>query len=178
MVKGTIVLFTISAAYILGDFCTYQLLGLNLYNSRGFTYIGDLSFTLLVLWVSYYAFRNAFFPSRHRLKTSKDPQRLLTKIETLFDEEKIFMDDELDRRKLGYYLKIRSNYLKRIVPHSFRNLVNARRIKAAKKRLTNPRYQNYSMESIGLEVGFRNEVSFRRAFKQFEGMTLSEFKKL
>ena len=89
MVKGLILLFTISAVYIIGDFCTYRFLGLNLYNIRGFTYIGDLSFTLMVLWVSYYAFRNAFFPSRYRLKTSKKPALLVAKINTLFETEKI-----------------------------------------------------------------------------------------
>lgn len=176
MVKGLIVLFGISAAYIIGDFCTYRFLGINLYNIRGFTYIGDLSFTLMVLWVSYYAFRNAFFPSRLRLKTSKEPQLLLNKIDTLFKEEKIFMDDELDRRKLGYYLKIRSSYLVKILPQNFRNMVNKYRIAAAKKRMSDNRYKNYSVESIGLDVGFGNKWAFRRAFEAQEGMSPEIFK--
>jgi len=176
MVKGLILLFGISAAYIIGDFFTYRFLGLNLYNIRGFTYIGDLSFTLMVLWVSYYAFRNAFFPSRHRLKTSKTPQLLLDKIDQLFVEEKIFMDDELDQRKLGYYLKIRTKYLAKLLPNSFRNLVNKHRIKEAKKRMLDIRYQKYSLESIGLDVGFGNRWAFKRAFEQVEKMSPIEFK--
>lgn len=176
MVKGLILLFSISAVYIIGDFCTYQFLGFNLYNIRGFTYIGDLSFTLMVLWVSYYAFRNAFFPSRLRLKTSKDPQLLLDKIDALFKEEKIFMDDELDRRKLGYYLKVRSSYLAKILPHRFRNMVNKYRIAAAKTRMSDARYKNYSLESIGLDVGFGNKWAFQRAFEAQEGVSPVVFK--
>lgn len=176
MVKGLILLFSISAAYIIGDFCTYQFLGLNLYNIRGFTYIGDISFTLMVLWVSYYAVRNAFFPSRHRLKTSKEPQLLLDKIDQLFAEEKIFLDDELDKRKLGYYLKIRTHYLTKILPSSFRNLVNKYRVEEAKKRILDTRYQKYSLESIGLDVGFGDKWAFQRAFEQVEKMSPLDFK--
>lgn len=175
MVKGLILLFSISAAYIIGDFCTYQFLGLNLYNIRGFTYIGDLSFTFMVLWVSYYAFRNAFFPSRQRLRTSKEPQLLLKKIDSLFKEEKIFLDDELDRRKLGYYLKLRTNYLSKLLPNSFRHLRNKYRIEEAKKRMLDPRYQKYSLESIGLEVGFANKNAFLRAFKSIEKESATTF---
>ena len=178
LVKGLIALFAISAVYIIGDFCTYRFLGLNLYNIRGFTYIGDLSFTLMVLWVSYYAFRNAFFPSRQRLKTSKEPKLLLEKINALFQKEKIFLDDELDRRKLGYYLKIRSSYLAKILPNNFRNLVNKHRITEAKKRMIDKKYAGYSWESIGLDVGFGNKRAFRRAFKSLEGMTPEKFRKL
>ncbi len=176
MVKGLILLFATSAAYIIGDFCIYHFLGLNLYNIRGFTYIGDLSFTFMVLWVSYYAFRNAFFPSRHRLKTSKEPKLLLNKIDALFSEDKIFMDDELDKRKLGYYLKIRSSYLLKLLPTNFRNLVNKHRIAEAKKRMADSKYANYSLESIGLDVGFGDKVAFRRAFETVEGINLEEFK--
>lgn len=176
MVKGLIILFMISATYIIGDFCTYHFLGLNLYNIRGFTYIGDLSFTLMVLWVSYYAFRNAFFPSRHRLKTSKESQLLLDKIDHLFVEEKIFLDDELDQRKLGYYLKIRTSYLTKLLPNRFRNLVNKYRIAEAKKRILDKRYQKYSLESIGLDVGFGDRRAFQRAFEQIEKMDPLEFR--
>ena len=35
-----------------------------------------------------------------------------------YNTEKIFLDDELDKRKLGYYLKIRTNYLTKLLPSS------------------------------------------------------------
>ena len=86
------------------------------------------------------------------------------------------MDDELDRRKLGYYLKIRTKYLAKLLPNSFRNLVNKHRIKEAKKRMLDTRYQKYSLESIGLDVGFGNRWAFKRAFEQVEKMSPIEFK--
>lgn len=169
MVKGLILLFSISAVYMIADFCAYYFFGVNLYNIRGFTYVGDLSFTFIVLWVSYYAFRNAFFPSRHRLKTSKTPAALLVKIDTLFEEEKIYLDDELDQRKLGYYLKIRSSYLKKLLPYNFRTRIHKYRIAEAQKRLADTRYKNYTLESIGLDVGFKNKLAFKRAYKAIIG---------
>ncbi|MEM6316899.1 MAG: hypothetical protein AAF960_04475 [Bacteroidota bacterium] len=175
MVKGLILLFAISAAAIVGDFLTYRFLGVNLHNLRGFTYVGDLSFTFLVLWVSYYAFRNAFFPSRHRLDTNKTPKLLLQKIDDLFQREKIFMDDELDRYKLSYYLKVGNKYLKKVLANNFRNYINKCRIAEAKNRIAHPQYKDYSIESIGLDVGFGDKWAFKRAFKAIEKRSLKQF---
>ncbi len=177
MVKGLILLFVISGAYMVGDFVTYQFLGLNLYDIRGFTYIGDLSFTFIVLWVGYYGFRNSFFPSRKRLGISKSKDQLRQKINALFKEEKIFLDDELDKRKLGYYLKIRTSYLDKILTENFKQLISQCRIAEAKERINNPRYKDYTLESIGLEVGFSRKKTFLKTFETIEKMSPMAFKK-
>jgi len=143
----------------------YQFLGLNLYDIRGYTYIGDLSFTAIVLWVTYYAFRNAFFPSRHRLVPSPDVGK---QIERLFKEEEIYLDDELDTRKLSYYLKIKRKALLPILNRPLPIILNEYRINAANEKMKSPKYRNYSEESIGLAVGFPYKGAFFKAKKKGE----------
>ncbi len=158
MVKGLFLLFLISAGYIVGDFIVYQQFGMNLYNIRGYTYIGDISFTLIVLWVSYYAFRNAFFPSRHRLKNSSN---IADRLQQLFTKEQIFLDDELDTRKLSYYLKISKQQLTDFLQEPLSHVLHTKRIEEAKNRMQQPKYRNYSVESIGLDVGFATRQALR-----------------
>jgi len=143
-----------------GDFLVYQFLGLNLYDIRGYTYIGDLSFTAIVLWVTYYAFRNAFFPSRHRLAPSTD---IGSQVQHLFKEEEIYLDDELDARKLSYYLKIKRKDLLSILNKPLSALLNEYRLRAAKEKMESPKYRHYSEESIGLAVGFPYKGAFLKA---------------
>ena len=162
MVKGLIVLFAVSAASIIGDWVAYQFLGYNLYDIRGYTYIGDLSFTLIVLWVSYYAFRNAFFPSRHRLKNTSP---LASTLQGLFQQEKIFLDDELDARKLSYYLKISKQELATFLKEPLATLLTRLRLQEVEKRMALPLYRNYTKEDIGLDVGFPHKAAFKKAMK-------------
>jgi len=163
MVKGLFPLFLVSAGYIVGDFIVYQLLEMNLYDIRGYTYIGDISFTLIVLWVSYYAFRNAFFPSRHRLK---EVTNLSQRLHHLFTEEKIFLDDELDARKLSYYLKISKLQLIDFLAQPLSLLLKEKRLQEAKSRMENPAYRNYSLESIGLDVGFPSRKAIHKHLRK------------
>ena len=165
LVKGILLLFIICAGYIVGDFLVYQFLGLNLYDIRGYTYIGDFSFTGIVLWVTYYAFRNAFFPSRHRLVPSPDVGE---QVQRLFKEEEIYLDDELDARKLSYYLKIKKKDLLRILNRPLATILKEHRISAAEKKMNSPKYRNYSEESIGLAVGFPYKGAFLKARKKNE----------
>ncbi len=165
LVKGILLLFIICAGYIVGDFLVYQFLGLNLYDIRGYTYIGDLSFTAIVLWVTYYAFRNAFFPSRHRLAPSAD---VGNQIQRLFQEEEIYLDDELDARKLSYYLKIKKQALVGILNKPLTTILREYRISAAEAKMKSSKYRNYSEESIGLAVGFPYRGAFLKARKKVE----------
>ena len=160
LVKGILLLFIICAGYIISDFLVYQFLGLNLYDIRGYTYIGDLSFTGIVLCVTYYAFRNAFFPSRHRLAQYPD---LENQVQRLFNEEEIYLDDELDARKLSYYLKIKRKDLLPILNKPLPILLTEYRISAAEEKMNSPKYRNYSEESIGLAVGFPYKGAFLKA---------------
>lgn len=174
MVKGLIVLFSISGAYIIVDFFIYRFFGLNLYNLRGFTYIGDLSFTGMVLWVSFYALKNTFWLKNTKVVDEEVAKNIGDNLVRLFEQQKMYMDDELDKRKLAYYLKVRNNQLKVFLPEKLENLANKYRIAEAKSRLLDSRFADYSLRSIGTEVGFPNKTTFLHIFEQLEGRKLKK----
>ena len=61
---------------------------------------------------------------------------------------------------------------------NFKTLLNERRINEAAKWLTDENYQNQTIQAIYESVGYRNSVSFLRAFKKIYGMKPSEYQKL
>ena len=63
-----------------------------------------------------------------------------------------------------------------LLPYRFRNLVKKYRIEEAKKRIMDTRYQKYSLESIGLDVGFGDRWAFESAFEQVEKISPMDFK--
>ena len=52
MLKILLILFWINSGYIVSDFFMYQFLDFNLHTLRGYTRFGDISFSLMVIWMS------------------------------------------------------------------------------------------------------------------------------
>ncbi|MEM6895389.1 MAG: AraC family transcriptional regulator [Bacteroidota bacterium] len=97
------------------------------------------------------------------------------KLETLFNEEKIFADHTLDREKVAKELGISSGYLSQIINgvtgDSFSSYLNHYRVEAVKKMILNSEFDNYSLLAIGLESGFTSKTTFHKVFKKHTGMT-------
>ncbi len=75
-----------------------------------------------------------------------------------------------------------AKYLSQIINDTygcnFNNFINEFRIKeAARRMLDGGEYAMYTIEAIANSVGFRSRSTFVGAFKQFTGLTPSEFKK-
>lgn len=58
-----------------------------------------------------------------------------------------------------------------IANKSFIDYLNEMRIEQAKKLLTNPNYEKYTIASIGLESGFNSKSTFFTVFKKHTGIT-------
>jgi AraC-like DNA-binding protein len=59
----------------------------------------------------------------------------------------------------------------------FNSFVNKFRIKEARKMLLSAEYENYTIEAIAREVGFKSKSSFNLYFKKVTGLTPSFFQK-
>jgi YesN/AraC family two-component response regulator len=73
--------------------------------------------------------------------------------------------------------KLRNIINKGLGYKNFNDLLNSYRIKKAKELLLNTNEKDLSITRIALEVGYPNAAAFNRAFKQFTGLTPSEFRK-
>jgi len=109
-------------------------------------------------------------------------QDILNKVMEMFEVKEIYKEEGLTIRKLSEYMNMQEYKLRNIINKglgykNFNDLLNSYRIKKAKELLLNTNEKDLSITRIALEVGYPNAAAFNRAFKQFTGLTPSEFRK-
>ena len=117
-------------------------------------------------------------------KTSLDNKKLSTlfkSIDTIINDEKLHLKTDLTIYELGVRLNMNSKYISQAINNqedlNFNKYINQKRIEHSKDLLLNDNYNNYSIEGIALESGFRSKSTFNSTFKSITGLTPSEFKK-
>ncbi len=102
--------------------------------------------------------------------------RILQKLE----EDKIYLDSNLNVSRLAKSLVIPVNQLSQVINEcfnmNFNELINSYRIKAAQSKLLDANYENIKIEEIGYECGFNSKSSFFTAFKKYTNMTPIDFR--
>jgi ligand-binding sensor domain-containing protein/AraC-like DNA-binding protein len=125
--------------------------------------------------------------AREKYKTSallpETVEAVLPKLKRLMEEEKLFLDPELNLKQLAQKLHVHYNHLSRIINEhigkSFNDYVNSYRIQEARKRLSDssPVAAKKTVLEIAYDTGFYSKSVFNTAFKKFTGMTPSQFRK-
>lgn len=120
-------------------------------------------------------------PSTKYAKSALDESarnRILAKLDTLFQQEKIYRNSQLKLQDLSEKTGESSHYLSQVINESkactFYALVNHYRIAEAKQLLRAE--SNKTIMEIALEVGFNAKSTFNAAFKADEGVTPREYK--
>ena len=80
--------------------------------------------------------------------------------------------------QLGISIFSLSRMLKAIYGVSYSDIVHAHRIQDATRHLKDKRFAPYSVDDIGMMVGFKNRQSFFTAFKKLTGMTPDKFRQM
>ncbi|HAS42872.1 MAG TPA: hypothetical protein DCS93_20500 [Microscillaceae bacterium] len=103
--------------------------------------------------------------------------KYVEKLQTLFKEEKPFLNNDFSSDILAQQLGISKHYLSQVLSQelqtSFPELVNASRIQEACRLLE--QQESPVIQQVALEVGYNNKVSFYRAFKKFTQQTPSDY---
>lgn len=96
-------------------------------------------------------------------------------------QEGLHRDSKLTINDLAGKLDTKSKYVSQVINEmlgkNFYNFVNEYRIQDAKKLLTDPEYQKYSVEGLAHMVGFNTKSSFNAAFKKHTGTTPSQYRR-
>ena len=79
-------------------------------------------------------------------------------------------------QELGLSPSTLSRLLQMAMGSNYTDTVNAYRVETARKMLSSARYQHYTVDEIGLMVGFRNRQSFFTAFGKHAGTTPQRFR--
>jgi AraC-like DNA-binding protein len=114
-----------------------------------------------------------------RQKTENDIE-LVKKIEQHLLSNKEYLKPDLTIGDVSNYIiehpKRVSNAINLVTKKNFKSYINSFRIKEAKQLLKNNSIADYSIEGIGLEVGFKSKSVFYNAFKKETGLTPHQYK--
>ncbi|WP_148871133.1 helix-turn-helix domain-containing protein [Tenacibaculum adriaticum] len=102
------------------------------------------------------------------------------KIDNFINENKKYLCPKYTLQNVSQDLGIGLSTLSAIINNnankSFVDYINEMRINQAKKLLVDPKYNNYTIVSIGLESGFNSKSTFYNVFKKHVGCTPLRYK--
>ena len=138
-------------------------------------------YSVVIYYLSYKAFQlKATDLSGNVFKVNTD-NRLFEKISKLVVDEKLFLESDLSLSKLsgllGKSTQQISSVINQYAQRNFNDYINYYRIQNAKQLLLEADSEKYTISSIAFDTGFSSLSSFNGAFKKFEGITPSAFRK-
>ena len=114
-----------------------------------------------------------------RMKAEKSDQ-LYVKILNKLSVGKLYRDPSYTAKQLAEELETNTRYISTAVAMHFGDnynaLVNSLRLRDACKMLRSPRFANFTVEEIGLTVGFSSRQAFYLAFSRVYNITPREYR--
>lgn len=171
----------------LGNIIIFLFYFSSIINAPFASYIsGSIAFSLILyLMVTLLFYRNKtdelflLLPSKPVAKklTQSDAERWLTKLEKLMTEKAVYKNPDLKLHDLSREIQVSGHQLSALLNEhlgkNFTTYINEFRIvEACRMMTTNPQF---TLESIGYEVGFNSKSTFFAAFKKFKGVTPSNY---
>ncbi|MEO8934972.1 MAG: helix-turn-helix domain-containing protein [Xanthomarina sp.] len=95
-------------------------------------------------------------------------------------KEKPYLDSDLTLPKLAEGLNVSTHHLSQVINEvhgkNFFNFINKYRIEEVKRKIQDPKFQNYTLLGIAYESGFNSKSAFNRAFRNITGTTPSKYR--
>ena len=118
--------------------------------------------------------------SKKKIVSDEELNLLQTQLSQFMDEQKPYLDPDLNLIKLAKNVEISTHKLSYVINSGFNmnffNFVNKYRIEEAKLLLLNSKKEHYSILGIANEAGFSSKSAFNATFKKTTGQTPSDFK--
>lgn len=172
---------------------------LQLYSSLDF--VGYGLFTLFVYLLGFFGYRqgNVFVHQpvlSYTASTDKKSQKkgstsesvaesesaekeFISLLADYMENEKPYLNSTLSLYQLARDLNVTSHYLSNILNNqlqkNFYEFVNHYRVAEVKRRIVSDQNAKYTILAIALDCGFNSKATFNRIFKNYTGLTPSEF---
>lgn len=118
--------------------------------------------------------------NQNKVQLDKTILALKPKLLDLMNNEKPYLDQNLNIQQVAELLNTNSKYLSQLINQelneTFINLINRYRIEEARILLSDKKNENLTIEGIGQSAGFKSKSAFNTAFKKHTGTTPSAFK--
>ena len=143
--------------------------------------IGPIVYSLAVYFLSYKAFQLNTTEINGGVFKENNEMVLFKEISKLIVDSKLYLESDLSLSKLskliGQSPQKTSSVINQYAKRNFNDFINYHRIQHAKKMLSNTESAKFTISSIAFDTGFSSLSSFNSAFKKFEGITPSLFRK-
>ena len=105
----------------------------------------------------------------------------IEKLQTHIETQQLYLIPTLTLQQLAQSLQIPTAHLSEALNQelqlTFSQFINQYRVAAVKQKIQDPKEGYKTLYALALESGFNSKASFNRFFKQFTGVTPSEYKK-
>jgi AraC-like DNA-binding protein len=102
-----------------------------------------------------------------------------TKVMTLFDKGKPYLDPELTLSELAIRLKTNTSILSQVInkgfEKNFNDFINEYRVHEYHAKVKTPQYKHLTILAVALDCGFNSKATFNRAYKKLTGKNPSDF---
>jgi len=143
--------------------------------------IGPIVYSLSVYFLSYKAFQLKTTEIDGEAFKENDNTALFSEISRLTIDEKLYLEPDLSLSKLGKLIgqstQKTSSIINQYAKRNFNDFINYYRIQDAKMMLSHTESEKLTISSIAFDAGFSSLSSFNSAFKKFEGITPSFYRK-
>lgn len=107
-------------------------------------------------------------------------QQCCNKVGQFMKTNRPYLDSDLTLPKLAEDLNVSTHHLSQVINEmhgkNFFNFINQYRIDEVKRKIQDPKFQNYSLLGIAYESGFNSKSAFNRVFKNITGTTPSRYR--
>lgn len=102
-----------------------------------------------------------------------------SRIDQLMAKDKLYLDPLLKLEDVATKLilpeKLVSNLVNQHIGKNFNDFINSYRVEEALKKLADPMLSHFTIAALAFDCGFNSLATFQRCFKQFTGLTPSQY---
>jgi YesN/AraC family two-component response regulator len=113
--------------------------------------------------------------------TKSDAHKYSKQLTQLITKDKIFQDPDITLRKLASVLSVSPHHISQVINQelnmNYYEFINSYRIEEAKKVLSIPANKYKTIIDLLFDVGFKSKSVFNSVFKEYTGMTPTEFRR-
>jgi len=166
---------------LLGNMVIWVSYVLNILDDAVPYVVGPIMYSVVVYYLSFKAFKLKATDMDGSVFEASNNESLFTSIEKLVYDERIYLDSDLTLSKLSNQMGSSKQQISAAIneysQRNFNDYINYFRIQDAKQLLEDGQKDKYTISSIAFDTGFSSLSSFNSAFKKFEGVTPSIYRK-
>ena len=142
---------------------------------------GPIMYSVVIYFLSFKAAQLKVTDIDGNVFEKNDDSELFAEISKLITANKLYLESNLSlsniSKVIGHSTQKTSAVINQYAQQNFNDFINHYRIEEAKKMLVDVKIKNFTISAIAFDVGFSSLSSFNAAFKKFEGITPSVYRK-